>query len=890
MDKYDTNAYTDEELWEIVGYNPRASIPENLEEILIEKLKSYMYSRQTSDIKMFNFIKNIYTRFFDEFEATEDKTDDFKYTLSELEKVDYDKNAPADMTGKYDISKYTDDQLYAILDISPSALTSEKEAKIIQLLHEYKTSTTPRGKQIFSFYSDIYSHFFNPDPTSQTQLSGQIQEDPPTDTAAIIVGQDKPTNMTYTKTLDYSKGKINPILKETYRRIISIDSQYRDAEYLSATDFTLNITETLKDVVSLKLYAVQIPVTWYTISNNYGSNYFMLKPIISDATLGICNNAVHEYKVEIAPGNYTQTTLTEQIKKKMESLNQLYTDVSFGRTTFTYGESNAKSVLTIDIQKVYNESYYDMILGGNTKTLLNMQQDVSINSFYSEAFSEDSNTDSIFTVDATNNQLFIEQYLPSDPNNYLKRITISLKTGLNLTISEIVADLSSNLEKNADLFNSSLTKVSAADNQFKYKWSIFLNRYTSQNIVNSKLRVKFPDPSLDVNNIGGTTNILWQSGFHFSSSDTIILTDIVTTIDPVEQVYINNEQIIFRPKYDVSGGVYISSSDRRNDIVLDISGDTYTVAKLVSHLNDLVGLQPVLTGTVFSTSTANKFNLSININKVYTSEDYRIVFYDIYSFTKCTKASNSYRNATADTTLGYILGYKELAEYNLTWSNNTSQIDNTIGKFITPDFLTTSNNYSMTYTRTGGNVINTIVTLEGDSVLSIYLYNYFMIILDDFNQNHLNDGLVTVSKRDTSVTLPGYANRRKLKACDALTGKATDSYSSFPTQGLTEKQVYSVEQILATQNKQKDVMNSGPFIKDMFALLPIKASGVDPGSIYVEFGGTLQQQERVYFGPVNVNRLSVKLINDKGDVVDLNGANWSFQLVCEQLYQKGVEI
>ena len=96
-----------------------------------------------------------------------------------------------------------------------------------------------------------------------------------------------------------------------------------------------------------------------------------------------------------------------------------------------------------------------------------------------------------------------------------------------------------------------------------------------------------------------------------------------------------------------------------------------------------------------------------------------------------------------------------------------------------------------------------------------------------------------------------------------------------------------MEQILAEQNRSRDLVNSGPFIKDMFALLPVKASGATAGTIYVEFGGTLQQQERIYFGPVNIRRIAVKLINDKGDVVDLNGANWSFQLVCEQLYQRG---
>jgi hypothetical protein len=157
-----------------------------------------------------------------------------------------------------------------------------------------------------------------------------------------------------------------------------------------------------------------------------------------------------------------------------------------------------------------------------------------------------------------------------------------------------------------------------------------------------------------------------------------------------------------------------------------------------------------------------------------------------------------------------------------------------------------------------------------------------MIILDDFNQNHLNDGLVTVAKKDKSVTLPEYANRKNFKICDE--GIKMDEEN---TKKLTQKQVYSVSQILETQNSLKSNFNDGLFIKDMFALLPVKASGVTPGNIYVEFGGTLQQQERTYFGPVNISRLSVKLMNDKGNIVDLNGANWSFQLVCEQLYKKG---
>ena len=79
--------------------------------------------------------------------------------------------------------------------------------------------------------------------------------------------------------------------------------------------------------------------------------------------------------------------------------------------------------------------------------------------------------------------------------------------------------------------------------------------------------------------------------------------------------------------------------------------------------------------------------------------------------------------------------------------------------------------------------------------------------------------------------------------------------------------------------------SAGPFSNDVFALVPMKVSGLANNSTYVEFGGTLQNQERAYFGPVNITRMAIQLMNDKGELVDLNGSNWSFSLICEQLYQ-----
>jgi hypothetical protein len=924
MDKYDIRNYSDEELKEIVGYtNPN----DDLETLIIEQLQKYMYNRSPSGIQMFNFLKNIYTHFFNVYDDEDDEvktSDEFDYTLDELEDVDFDALEAERMKVSndqirnevpafdvYDVSKYSDEELYNVLDLNLNSQgkpnDGELEAKLIQMLQLYQNTETEQGKKMFQFYNDIYKHFFD---------SGEISDEEWTDNPEVEKSEDDQLfqnqtevkkedpqetkgNVEYTKELDYTKGKINPILKETYKRTVSIDSQYRDVEYVSATDFTLNFTETLKDVVSMKLYAVQIPVTWYTISNNYGSNYFFLKPINNTTvdpmynTEAIYNYEDHEYKIEVNPGNYTQVTLAAEIQRKIQDLSNVYTDVNFGETNYTYDANSAMSSFKIEIEKVYNESYYDMEISSNLKDKLGFHKtNISTHGIISSvrtAFTD-------IVIDGSNNGITIIHYIshtsdtlhkydPETPetSTVIEEIEITLQEKTynksNAGYNELITDTETAIKNHSKISDCKITEFFIENDDsinYYYQWEIQLNRYETQNIANSKLALQFKNRSTDT--------LIWKL------SNNTILSRYTGRIDVKTNSYestitIEPSTITFKPREYAYGGVY-KEGLRSNDIILNINEGTYTQENLLQLINAEIAKNPILSGTVFSINGNNKISVDFNINKIYTTRDYRIIFYDIYSFAKCTNAASSYRNATADTTLGYILGFKELAEYELTQSSLQD------GKFLNPDSLkTTGSDYTYTETQNNGtNITNTTITLKGDAVLSVFLYNYFMIVLDDFNQNHLNDGLVTVAKRDTSVTLPSYANRKNYRACDAITGEPATSESistSFPTNGLTQKQVYSVEQIIAEQNRSRDLVNSGPFIKDMFALLPVKASGATAGTIYVEFGGTLQQQERIYFGPVNIRRIAVKLINDKGDVVDLNGANWSFQLVCEQLYQRG---
>jgi hypothetical protein len=284
---------------------------------------------------------------------------------------------------------------------------------------------------------------------------------------------------------------------------------------------------------------------------------------------------------------------------------------------------------------------------------------------------------------------------------------------------------------------------------------------------------------------------------------------------------------------------------------------------------------PLTIGSYVDISSPNNITkIRVNVNKIFTANDYSIVFFD-RTFTHCNYGyPSSLENVKWDTTLGWVLGYRNVAVYDLTSSNLSNNGSST---------------YYSTYTNqlyTINSKIDNIVTLTGDTSINVNLYNYVMIILDDYSQNHLNDGLVTITKQDYDIPLPSYANRSTYK-CDPTTGKyAVANTGKVDYNNLTAKQIYSANQILNTQSvkQSQNIYSAGPYVQDIFGLVPIKTAGLQPGQSFIEFGGTLQNQERSYFGPVNISKMSIQLLNDKGSVLDLNNANWSFSFLVEMLY------
>lgn len=356
----------------------------------------------------------------------------------------------------------------------------------------------------------------------------------------------------------------------------------------------------------------------------------------------------------------------------------------------------------------------------------------------------------------------------------------------------------------------------------------------------------------------------YDSRFGFSYSDII-----GTTVRYSNQITITSSNNTFYLKA-TGDGVYDTTGANTLTVVVDKG--TYTVDEIIDNINSK--LASVSPGSLVQKDSSGYVTFRMNVNKVYYTNDYRIVFYDPYSFVKCVTGSSSVQNTSWDSTIGWILGFHTLTEYPL----GSSYIEVDANDSTLQYYSGTESEY--TY-----NTSTNIATIMGDTNVNVNLYNYFMIVLDDYAQNHLNDGMVTITPAESNITPSSYANRATYR-CDPETGEQVFYGTTNAGNKNTAKEVYSANQKLAARKATAKIYSSGPFIQDIFALLPLNVSGLANGAVFTDTGSALNKQERWYFGPVNISRMTVKLINDRGEVVDLNGSNWSLSFQCDQLYQQ----
>ena len=129
-------------------------------------------------------------------------------------------------------------------------------------------------------------------------------------------------------------GGLNSVKKKYLTRLINIDSSWRDNEKKSdINNFNFRISPNLKNVLSIRLMSLEIPISWYTFSSKLKNNSFIIKVYnypTEDNYMNINNvnenenNEIiekEEFNITIDDGNYTINELIDLLNYKMNYYN-----------------------------------------------------------------------------------------------------------------------------------------------------------------------------------------------------------------------------------------------------------------------------------------------------------------------------------------------------------------------------------------------------------------------------------------------------------------------------------------------------------------------------------------------------------------------------------------
>ena len=176
--------------------------------------------------------------------------------------------------------------------------------------------------------------------------------------------------------------------------------------------------------------------------------------------------------------------------------------------------------------------------------------------------------------------------------------------------------------------------------------------------------------------------------------------------------------------------------------------------------------------------------------------------------------------------------------------------------------------------------------IKGEAVADLYGTRYVYIYLDEFSSNRVNNSLVNLSDSPLDIKQQLTTIPTDLEIIPNQDG--TPMLIPEDPRKTTISKRYVINRIFENRanNKAYPYLNA-PTTTNIFTMIPIKKNGFPIGEPIIEFGGSLQSGERVYFGPVNITRFQVKLLDDKGRILNLNGNDWSFSFLCETLYHRG---
>ncbi len=238
-----------------------------------------------------------------------------------------------------------------------------------------------------------------------------------------------------------------------------------------------------------------------------------------------------------------------------------------------------------------------------------------------------------------------------------------------------------------------------------------------------------------------------------------------------------------------------------------------------------------------------------------------------------------------NSSLGWTLGYRELKS----------------------SLLNTKNQDKLSYLQNLNQKYGTV----GTAVYNLFGTPYLMLEVDDFNKNRYTGeiGRMSMPAEIEKFKTPEYAKKieSSYSVCKTDKNNLVFTETTFKdkniminrpnrmgtqpiAQGvvgrdtLTSAQKYTMLQIKNHQSKMNINQYYSPYSDNILYRFPVeKPSDINERMVITNIAG--MEYGRKFFGPVNIEKLRIRLLDNKGYPIELNGGEISLSLIFTRLYQ-----
>jgi len=644
-----------------------------------------------------------------------------------------------------------------------------------------------------------------------------------------------------------------PIEKSIIKKTYNIDSQFRKNYLETSTNYTLDLPEKIQKVITMSISSINIPLTYYNISNYNKNNVLSLYSINRKDD----DERVGNFLIDITLNNgiYTNENIIEEIQNGINTTDlsnvlQCNIDKTSGLVYFVLSPIIRLKRLSSSI----NHPGSTITEGSSVRisATITVSSDTEANTVstnLNNAFSATSITSpsSVLGIDVVTHNIEISS-TSEDPVSVTVVLTILVRGGEDDINEEIQNNLTKNIADNAG------DMITEGNVTIEVNPVVGLSLQEGDTISSGKLN----DQSSIIESTGN--DIL-------NNNDNMAFAHDNTSIYGVLSDK-NNQN--FKVRYKIAD---ISNSKLLNAIYLD-KNDSSKIIDIESNIEDVVGFYIKLN---YSDHSFERSNCSDSNNNCSSRKE----IYDDRRIIQQKQLTNMLGLQSDESLIENVnIKKKEFKRISATKPNDWL-------------YLGTSNNIQIPIDITYKDMMFNKTNVNDIRHLDLRNASTNVQINSISKDEHLFGHGVSVNvyngKPQHIYTIPDpydvYVARQY--------GISNENLGSLPCYICYPKYVYiAIDDFQANSKNYFTLATESLLSPNIIARINIGTlleekknnnnNSINAGAA-IDFL-TNQKNIREYFGPTNINRLKISLIDEYGELLNLNDRDWSFLLTFECLY------